>query len=143
MQKEEVKAFKYELRNYSFLLREIAKIRESIGFIYDRLGGVRGIDPGKEPLHSLPDKDLEYKLRDEIERLEARLSIREAERQRIDQILAGMESPLKEAIKDIYIKGEKFEKVARRIGYSHNGLYKQINREIERSLHGEIHVSVR
>lgn len=138
MQKEEVRAFKNELRNYTFLLHEIVTLENSIESIFDRLGGVRGIDPSKEPLHSLPDKDLEYKLRDDIEKLEAKLRLRRGEKEHIDLILSRIESPLREAIFDIYVMGKRFDNVAYDVAYSHNGLYKRINKVIEGALHGKV-----
>ena len=69
MQRPEVRAFKNELRNYTYYCSRIASLEESIEFMYDRLGGVRGVDPSKEPLHSAPSKEYEYMLRDKITNL--------------------------------------------------------------------------
>lgn len=137
MQKEEVKAFKYELRNYRFILTDISTLERSIEYLYERLGGVRGVDPSREPSHVMPDKDLEYKLRDDISRLEAKLSLRRKEKERVDQILARIEWPIDEAIKEIYIKGRRTEDVAIVMYLSANGLHYRINRAIERSLDAE------
>ena len=138
MQPEEVRAFKNELRNYSFLLHEIVTLENSIENIYDRLGGVRGIDPSREPTHSLPNKDLEYKLRGDIDKLETKLKLRTNQKEYIDTVMSKIESPVREAVFDIYVLGKRFDNVADKYAYSHNGLYKRINKAIEGALHGKI-----
>ena len=134
MQKEEVKAFKFKLRGYTYLCSTIGTLENSIEFCYDRLGGVRGIDPSKEPTHAMPNKELEYKLRDDIERYEAKLKLKVNEKVEIDQILGKIENPLRDAIFDVYVLGRRVDDVARGLYLSHNGLHKQINKAIERAL---------
>ena len=134
MQREEVKAFKNELRNYTYYCSRIVSLENSIQFCYDRLGGVRGVDPSKEPTHVLPNKDLEYKLRDDIERYETKLRRYRAKLSEIDEILDRIETDVCEAIKRVYIKGEHIEKVGRELYLSHNGLAKRMNKAIERAL---------
>ena len=104
MQKEQVKAFKNELRNYTFYCSRIVSLGNSIEFCYDRLGGVRGIDPSKEPVHAMPNKEMEYKLRDEIERYEATLKRYKEKVDSIDEILERIELPIREAVITVYVK---------------------------------------
>ena len=134
MQKIEVKAFKNELRNYTYLCYVISTLENSIEYCYDRLGGVRGIDPSKEPTHSQPNKELEYKLRSDIEHYESILKQKINQKVEIDRILDKIETPLRMAIINVYIKGNRVEDIARDMYLSHNGLYKQMNKAIMEAL---------
>ena len=137
MQSKRVRAFKNELRNYSFLLQEISRLENEIEELYDRLGGVRGVDPSKEPLHSAPNKEFEYKLRDVISKLDAKLSLRRAEKERVESVMAEVEKTLSDAIFQIYVLGEKTETVAQKMFLSPNGLHNRINKALERALNEE------
>lgn len=130
----EIRAFKNELRNYNYYLSRVITLTESIEFLYDRLGGVRGIDPSKEPTHSQPNKDLEYKLRDDITRLEAKKSLVEDKIKDIDETLNKMEEPLKSCVISMYINGVHLIKLADELYLSPSGLMKRMNREIKRVL---------
>ena len=130
MQKAEVRAFKNELRNYTYYCSRIATLENSIEYLYDRLGGVRGIDPSKEPTHAMPNKELEYKLRDDISHLESKLATYTMKKNSVDEILNKMEIDVCDAVKKVYIKGEHIEKIARLMYLSHNGLAKRMNRAI-------------
>ncbi|MBR3062341.1 MAG: hypothetical protein IKG65_08040 [Exiguobacterium sp.] len=134
MQKEQVKAFKNELRNYTFYCSRIVSLGNSIEFCYDRLGGVRGIDPSKEPVHAMPNKEMEYKLRDEIERYEATLKRYKEKVDSIDEILERIELPIREAVITVYVNGNQLVKVARDYYLSPTGLQKRINRAIEKAI---------
>ena len=131
MQKTRVKAFKNELRNYNYFCSRIKDLEASIGYCYDRLGGVRGIDPSKEPTHSQPNKELEYKLRADIERYEAKLARFQAKKHEIDEILERIEEPLKKAIIDVYANGNKIDNVSAKMDISPNGLAYRMNKAIE------------
>ena len=134
MQREEVKAFKNELRNYTYYCSRIATLNNSIEFIYDRLGGVRGIDPSKEPTHVMPNKDLEYKLRDDIEKLEAKKKRVERQKQFVDEVLAQIENEFVDAIKKVYIEGMRMDKVCIEYNFSASGMGYRIDKAIERAL---------
>lgn len=134
MQKDNVRAFKNELRNYRYYVDEVNRIGESIEEIYDRLGGVRGIDPSKEPLHTMPDKDMEYMLRDKITSLEAKKHRLEGEIKRIDKILDKMDSSLRNAVKVVFIDGNTIWSVSYKMNLSPTGLKKRMNRAIEKAL---------
>jgi hypothetical protein len=134
MQKPEVRAFKNELRNYAYYCSRIASLEESIEFMYDKLGGVRGIDPSKEPLHTQPSKEFEYMVRDKITDLEKNKALYEAKRDYIDLILRKMETSVRGAVIAVYVKQEKCIKVADQNFLSSTGLQKRMNRAIEVAL---------
>jgi DNA-directed RNA polymerase specialized sigma24 family protein len=133
-QPEKVRVFKNELRNYNYYLQEIATLDESIEEIYYKLGGVRGIDPSKEPLHSPPDKDLEYKLRDRIEILEAKKRLPEAKIREIDRILDRMETSLRRAVMAVYCEGKTIRYVAYQNNMSSSGMDLRITNAIKKAL---------
>ena len=134
MQKQEVRAFKNELRNYTYYCHRITTLDESIEFMYERLGGVRGIDPSKEPLHTAPNKDYEYMLREQIERYEESKALYVAKRDYIDKILGEVPNTLREALKSVYINGKRIDMVAVEYNLSANGLIYQMNKAIELAL---------
>ena len=133
-QKDSVRAFKNELRNYEIYRKEVTKFELEVEELYDRLGGVRGIDPSKEPLHAMPNKDLEYQLRDRISNLEAKINIRKAKLNQTDEILSRMETTLKQALFEVYAKGKTVDALAIRLEVSPSGLVKRFNKAIERAL---------
>lgn len=135
MQDEEVRAFKNELRNYTYYLSRIVTLENSIEFLYDRLGGVRGIDPSKEPLHAMPNKEMEWKLRDDISKLEAKKKRYENHLTEIERILGRMEPTLRWAVIEVYAKNNTIESVARKLFLSHNGLARRMDKEIKKALY--------
>lgn len=134
MQSQQVKAFKNELRNYNYYLSRVTTLKNSIQFCYDRLGGLRAIDVSKEPTHSPPNKDYEYKLRDDIESYEQLLRHTQAQINYLDEILSRIENELRNAIKSIYIEGKQMRYVAMTLYISHGGLQKRIDKAIEKAL---------
>lgn len=134
MQKDSVRAFKNELRNYTYYLSRQVTLERAIEFTYDLLGGVRGVDPSREPLHTMPDPDREWQLRDEIDRYEAELARYRAKSCEIETVLGKMETSLKQAVMAVYVHGEHMDKVGREMSLSPNGLSKRINKAIEMAL---------
>lgn len=134
MQPEEIRAFKNELRNYNYYLYKIITLGKSIEFLYDRLGGVHGVDPSKEPIHAMPNKDLEWKIRDDITRLEAKKSTTENKLREIDDVLHRIEEPIRTAIISVYISGKQISNVAGEMYLSSTGLAKRINKAIKKAL---------
>lgn len=134
MQKESVRAFKNELRNYAYYLSRITSLENSIELCYERLGGIRGVDPSKEPLHIHPNDEYQWKLRDDIELYEAKIKRLQDKVDEIDLILSRMETDAREALIDIYVHGKQVRSVAMRLYLSHSGLLKRLNKAIEDAL---------
>ena len=134
MQRPEVKAFKYELRNYSFYCYRVRTLSESIEYCYQILGGVHGVDPSRIPMHSPKNLDREYKLRDEISRLEAEKDRLQRQIDYVDQILDRIGNGMENAIKSVYIEGQQMRKVADDYYLSHSGLQGRINKAIMEAL---------
>ena len=134
MQSEQVRAFKNDFRSYSYWLSRVITLENSIEYCYDRLGGVKGIDPSKEPTHAQPNKELEWKLRDDISRYEAELAKMERRIKETDEILDRIENDLREAIKSVYIQRQQIRKIADKYFLSYNGLSYRMDRAIERAL---------
>lgn len=134
-QKEQVRAFKNELRNYNYYLHRIATLNNSIEWCYDMLGAdPRAVDPSREPMHSPPNKDFEYKMRDDIERYRAKLKRVENKIDDISQILSNIENETRMAIKSVYIEGKQMRIVASKLCLSLGALQNRIDKAIERAL---------
>ena len=136
--KPQVRAFKNELRNYRFYQERIDKLNELIEFCYTLLpGAVHGIDLADVRVHGIPNKDREYKIRDEITRHEENLKRTEEKKKYLDEILNEMETSLREAIIAVYCDGIRMMDAAEEFNLSTNGLQYRINCEIERALNGK------
>jgi len=134
MQKEEVKAFKNELSNYTFYLHQEETLNNSIEFCFHQLSGVRAIDPSKEPIHAMPNKDAEYAIRDKIERYEAKLRLVCDKTTYIKETLDRIETPLREAVIAVYAYHHRIAKEAEKMALSETGLRKRMNKAIEKAL---------
>lgn len=132
--KDSVRAFKNELRNYDYYLSRIKELNDQIEYCYHLLGGIKGLDPTKEPIHCPPNKDYEYKVRDDVERYTQLLNDVKAKLKSIDKILSLIETPLKEAIFDVYVNEKQMSSICKRLGLSSAGLDKRINKAIETAL---------
>lgn len=134
-QSKDVKAFKNELRNYTYNCYRIETLQNSIDFCYHRLGAdARAIDYSKEPNHSTPNKELEYKLRDDIEYYSHLQAQFQAKVDYVDLILANIEEETRNAIKSVYIEGKQMRLICSRMYLSLGALQKRINKAIERAL---------
>lgn len=134
MQSKKVKAFKREMENYNFYLDRIKKLDELIEYCYHMLGGVKGIDPSKEPVHAMPNKDVEYKIRDEITRHEKNKELAQGHIKFVDQVLSRINEETKEQIKSVFIDGKSLESVARKNFISKPTLQYRIDKELEKAL---------
>ena len=134
-QSESVRAFKNDLKSYHYNLSRIVTLQNSIDFCYHKLGAdVRAIDYSREPSNSVPNKELEYKLRDDIERYEHLKAIFQMKVRYVDEILARIETNVREAIINVYVEHKKMEKVAPKHNISTNGLQYRIDKAIEGAL---------
>lgn len=133
-QKAEVGAFKKELSNYNFYQERIKKLNELIEYCYHMLGGYKGLDPTKEPTHTPPNKDNEYRIRDEIERHERNKARTQEKINDINEVLSKIDVGLREAVIEVYANGRTIESVARGMFLSGEGLRKRMNKAIEKAL---------
>ena len=134
MQDDNVRSFKYDLRSYKSKQKRIRDLEERVEECYEALGGVRGIDPSKEPTHSLPNKEVEYALRNKIESLERKIGLLRVQTNEVDRILGKIEKPLRTAIISVYVDGKTIMSVANGLYLSHNGLLRRMNKAIKKAL---------
>lgn len=135
MQDKDVMTFKFDLRAYPGKKAMVKYYEEQIEQCYDILGGVRGVDPSREPLHALPDKDMEYAVRDRIEELEDEIEPLNVHIEYVERILARMEPTLRWAVIEVYCKRNTIASVARKLFLSHNGLARRIDKGIKKALY--------
>lgn len=133
-QPEQVRAFKSDLSTYLHKVDQARKLKEIIEDCYYQLGGVKGVDPSKEPIHSPPNKDIEYAIRDKITRLDQKLARVCAQIDEIREILNNIEKPLRTAVFDVYARGKTIRSVAIPMHLSETGLRKRMNKAIEKAL---------
>lgn len=136
MQKKEVEAFKNELRNYNYYTSRVVTLEASIEFKYDRLGGVRGVDPSREPVHAQPNKEMEYKLRDDISKLEAEKERVERDLIHINEILNRMGNDDRWGVFKVYAERKRLEDICKVFNYSPSGYSAKLDRAIEEALNG-------
>ena len=135
MQTKEVKAFKKELENYKFYLSRIESLNKLIDYCYHLLGGVTAIDPSKEPVKGgTPNKDREYKIRDEISHHEKNKALTQAKIDYIDEILGKIEDAPKKLIIDVLIEGKSQRAVAIKNYMSKTSVKYQIDKNLEKAL---------
>ena len=135
-QKAQIRAFKNELRNYNYYVSTAKKTKELIDNYYYELSGVKASDPSRPPLHSLPDKERENRIREAISRQEKFLKLTQAKINHIDRVLSDIDNHLKTNNKDIFLKGETLTAQSGHYNLSNVGLYKKINKAIEKALNG-------
>jgi hypothetical protein len=135
-QEANVRAFKNELANYQYYKDKALLLQEKIDDCYNLLpGSIHGNNPQKLPIYGgVPNKEFEYKVRDEIERYGHELSRLNDKINSIDEILLKIETPLQAAIIDKYAHGRTLEQVATNMFLSSAGLLKQINKAIKKAL---------
>lgn len=134
MQDNSVKSFKYDLRTYREKIKQIGKLHNAIEECYYILGGVKGVDPSKEPIHSPPNIDAEHAIRERIEVLRAKLKRLRAQTDEIEYTMARIEKPLSDAIIAVYVDGRTLLSVSRDMYISTNGLLKRMNKAIKKAL---------
>lgn len=130
----DVTAFKYELRNYKYYSDKIISLTDNIEDCYYKLSGVHSIDASKIPIHSPPNKENEYYLRELIDSYELKRSRLVAKKEYLDEILGLMKNDIRKAIICVYVDGQQMRKVCDDMYLSLGGLQKRINKTIDRAL---------
>lgn len=131
---EELFAFKNELKNYNFYKARVKAQQELIDINYHALSGVKAIRYDKEPTHTPPNKDMEYKLRKEIEVHTKMRDSAQAKVDEIEKVLNLIETQLREAIVEAICNKKGLERVAKSRNLSKEGLFYQINKGIKDAL---------
>ncbi len=131
-------AFKRELATYRDIEEEIRSFDEEIQYCYDMLGASpRSVDPGRVVVHSPPNKEREYELRERISLLEANRSPWLSKKKRIDRILMRMETSLREDVVHVYVDNEKLDVVSAPRYVTASTLHYRLNKAIENALDEE------
>ena len=84
----------------------------------------------------MPNKERENHIREAISKQERYLKLTQAKINHIDRVLSNIDHPLKTTIKDIFLKGETLTAQSGHYNLSNVGLYKKINKAIEKALNG-------
>ena len=133
--RKDVEAFKNELRQYEYIQERIKEFNDAIQLCVDALGGSpKSVDFSRVVVHSPPNTDFEYKMRDRISSLEAERRPWSDRKKRIDRILATMESSIREDIIDVYVKGNSLAKISERRYIIASTLHWRVNKAIGEAL---------
>ena len=128
-----VRAFRTELKNYRYHQIKVKEFKFKIEDTYGKLGGYHSPSFSSIGRGQMP-KDVEYKLRNDIEKFQ-RIVEREEERVKyIEEILEAMPEEERNAAILIYADGESVIKVADMYHLSDHGIRYRINKAIWRAM---------
>lgn len=130
----EYKRFKNELSNYRSYQKSLIKIDEEIENIIYEMTGVKAIRYDKQPLSFNPElsADMRDKLSKRLEEKESEKDHTLMKLQDIDRNLAKLPDDIKIICTMLFVDNMSFNKVGRIVGYSNNGLWHRIRKEIEK-----------
>ena len=135
--KKDVEAFKKELANYNYYKRNLEGTLELIQINEDLLSNLHGFDPSRPhfPSHTVwVETDTFRRISDELERLNKRKVLREAQIEYIEEILSKMTPEMKEACIEIYSNNRSYAEIGRLNHYSKTGLWFRIKSELDKAL---------
>lgn len=134
MTNEEINAFINELKNYRFYQERIKRLDDLIDTCFYWLSGVKGIQYDKLPSTYNPELTEENRLRilEEIELHRNNKEETETKIKELDRVISLLEEDVQRHIKDIYIKGMTYGKVAYREHMSQEGVRKRIKKELRK-----------
>lgn len=139
MDKQDVIAFKKELENYSYYKTNLEGTKKLIEYNEYLLSNLHGIDPSREPSGSsgsIPWVETESfrRIADELDRLNKRKVLREAQIEHIENVLNAMDSKIKDICIEIYLDGKSYREVASNRGISSTSLFRTIEEELKEIL---------
>lgn len=133
-QRPELKAFKNLLNDYNYYKKVTKELKEEIEECYYRLSGLHSADASRMPVHSPPNKESEYRLRNRIEYLSQKQARAQSKVEEVDEILDRIKTPEKKAIIDVYVYGRTGVDVAREFNLSPTALFYRMNRVLKKAL---------
>ena len=133
----EVKQFKRDLESYNFWKERVRKLDNLIQYCYDMLGGVHSPNLTDPPAFSPPDKEMEYKIRAEIEKHEEKKRKTQERIDETDAVLSRIPGEEREIVIEKFLHGALYSDLAVKYNYSHNTIKKKVNKAIEEALRGD------
>ena len=128
------KIFQNELKNYNKYKKSIRQLEEKIDDICYKYCGVRGVSFDRQittPNPSLTETKL-IKMSIELEEPQRELDHTLLKIQDIERNLSKLPNNIREMALMLYADGYSYHYVGVLNGYSHNGVYKLMRREIEK-----------
>lgn len=112
----EYNLFINELKCYNGYKKDLYKLKEKIDLLWHKIGGIKGVDPSKEPVRSV-NKELLEQLKleelEKIERLENEYKRIKSQIDSIDTKLSLMSEKVGNIYKAIYFDKKSFYKIAK------------------------------
>lgn len=128
------KTFKREMKNLKSYYKERKKLEEKLETLNYNMTGVKGVRFDREP--SVPNYQAQEELRleqiEDKEILEMRLTYTNLAIKLYERNLNALPSDIREICECLFIKGQTFTRIAKKHGYSINGLQYQIEKEVEK-----------
>lgn len=130
-----VTEFYSEMELYNLYKDGIKKIEELMQMCYDALGASPSAPPiDRVPIHTPPNIDNIYKIREEIDVHTRNIERRKALIKHCDEVMAQMTEETRKAVELHFIKGYSWENVGRKLNISRSGLEYVVEKEILRIL---------
>lgn len=125
--------FENMLKNYYDYKICTRKLKDDIDCIWYELSGVKAIRYDKQPttFNSNLNEIRKLDLLDELESKQIELEMINTQISFIERKLEMMNEDDKKLVLKIICDKESYEKVGREVGYSHNGMWKKLKRDIE------------
>lgn len=134
--KENVQAFKNELRNYNFYRKEKKKIKEKINLEYYNLANVKGVNPQKQP--GTTNEEYLHEKRNEVYERIAELKEKEKEYsvkiKAIDMVLKKIPEKNRKIIVELFIEKKDANKICEKNFVSKSTLYYRVDVWLEKYL---------
>ena len=126
--------FKNELKNLKAYLESKNELETELEVLWYDLTGVKGVRFDVEHVSYNPQlaEQLKLELIDKIEHKEKELDFTCLAIERNETHLKALPSDIRLCCKQIFIQGKTFAEVGRNVGYSANGIYQRIKREVEK-----------
>ena len=130
-----VEMFKGRMKGYRYFQRQILRLEDEIQECYNQLGASpKSPNLQSEPIHSPKNIDKEYQIRDKIEILEGKKARCKAEIDFCEQILGEIETPVKEAIIDVYGDRKTLQSQSQKLYMAKSTLQDKIDKAIKEAI---------
>lgn len=126
--------FKNELKNLKAYYKSKKEIETELEVLWYDLTGVKGVRFDIEHVSYNPSlaEQMKLEMLDKIEEKNKELDYTILAIDRYESNLKALPSEIREWVKQILIEGKTYREMGKKVGYSANGIYQRIKREVER-----------
>lgn len=126
--------FKNEVMNYESYKKSLKLLNEEMESIIYRYGGVKGVSYDKVSVSGDPHsrERMLLEMGDKLEEIEREIDHTQIKVQDIERNIAKLPEDIQEIVKLLYIERYTLNYVGQLCGYSHNGIWARVKREVEK-----------